>query len=129
LLYAVDECPPPLRLVLLGFQYAAVVLLIFAFSPKLSGIFLMLPPEVAGSLLVFTASFMISGGMQVILSRPADTRSVYVIGISTLLALSINVYPKYFQDLPTAVRSFADSSLILCLTAALGLRQPESGRP
>jgi xanthine permease XanP len=72
-------------------------------------------------LLVFTASFMIAGGMQVILSRPADTRAVYVIGISTLLALSITVYPKSFQDLPTTVRSFANSSLVLCLTAALGL--------
>jgi xanthine permease XanP len=80
-----------------------------------------LPPEVAGSLLVFTSSFMISGGMQVILSRPVDTRAVYVIGISTLLALSINVYPKYFQNLPPAVQSFANSPLVLCLTAALGL--------
>jgi hypothetical protein len=57
----------------------------------------------------------------VILSRPADTRAIYVIGISTLLALSINVYPKYFQNLPTEVRSFANSPLVLCLTAALGL--------
>jgi xanthine permease XanP len=105
---------------IIGFV-TSIVLLIFAFSPKLSELFLLLPPEVAGSLLVFTASFMISGGMQVILSRPADTRAVYVIGISTLLALSINVYPKYFQNLPTAVQSFANSPLVLCLTAALGL--------
>jgi hypothetical protein len=28
---------------------------------------------------------------------------------------------KYFQDLPSAVRSFANSPLVLCLTAALGL--------
>jgi len=105
---------------MIGFA-TSIVLLIFAFSPKLSGLFLIMPPEVAGSLLVFTASFMISGGMQVILSRPTDTRAVYVIGISTLLALSINVYPNYFQDLPSAVRSFANSPLVLCLTAALGL--------
>ena len=105
---------------IIGFA-TSIVLLIFAFSPKLSELFLLLPPEVAGSLLVFTASFMIAGGMQVILSRPADTRAVYVIGISTLLALSINVYPKYFQNLPTAVRSFANSPLVLCLIAALGL--------
>ena len=40
---------------------AALVLLIFGFSPKLSGLFLLIPQEVAGSLLVFTACFMISG--------------------------------------------------------------------
>jgi xanthine permease XanP len=105
---------------IIGFA-TSILLLIFAFSPKLSELFLLLPSEVAGSLLVFTSSFMISGGMQVILSRPADTRAIYVIGISTLLALSINVYPKYFQNLPTEVRSFANSPLVLCLTAALGL--------
>jgi xanthine permease XanP len=105
---------------IIGFA-TSILLLIFAFSPKLCELFLLLPPEVAGSLLVFTSSFMIAGGMQVILSRPADTRAVYVIGISTLLALSINVYPKYFQNLPPAVRSFANSPLVLCLIAALGL--------
>jgi xanthine permease XanP len=104
----------------IGFA-AAIVLLIFAFSPKLSGFFLLVPQEVAGSLLVFTASFMISGGMQVMLSRPIDTRAVYVIGISTLLALSENVYPGYFGDLPPAVRSLTASPLAFCLTAAVAL--------
>ena len=46
----------------IGFA-ASIVLLVFAFSPKLSGFFLLVPQEVAGSLLVFTASFMISGGL------------------------------------------------------------------
>jgi xanthine permease XanP len=104
----------------IGFA-AAIVLLIFAFSPKLSGFFLLVPEEVAGSLLVFTASFMIAGGMQVMLSRPIDTRAIYVMGISTLLALSENVYPGYFRDLPPAVRSFTASPLALCLTAAIAL--------
>lgn len=68
----------------IGFA-ASVVLLAFAFSPQLSGFFLLVPSEVAGSLLVFTASFMISGGMQVMRSRPVDTRAVFVIGVSTAL--------------------------------------------
>ena len=104
----------------IGFA-ASVVLLAFAVSPKLSGFFLLVPQEVAGSLLVFTASFMIAGGMQVMLSRPVDTRAVYVIGVSTLLALSENVFPGYFRDLPTAVRGFTASPLALCLTAAIAL--------
>jgi xanthine permease XanP len=104
----------------IGFA-ASVVLLVFAFSPKLSGFFLLVPQEVAGSLLVFTASFMISGGMQVMLSRPVDTRAVFVIGVSTLLALSENVFPGYYHGLPAAVRSFTGSPLALCLTAAIAL--------
>ncbi len=104
----------------IGFA-ASIVFLVFAFSPKLSGFFLLVPQEVAGSLLVFTASFMISGGMQLILLRPADTRAVYVIGVTTLLALSENVYPSYFRELPSAVRSFTASPLALGLTCAIAL--------
>jgi hypothetical protein len=55
----------------IGFA-ASVVLLAFAFSPKLSDFFLLVPQEVAGSLLVFTASFMISGGMQDVGNRPGE---------------------------------------------------------
>jgi xanthine permease XanP len=100
---------------------AALVLLAIGFSPKLAGIFLLIPPEVAGALLVFTASFMISGGMGLMLARTVDTRSVYVIGISTFLALSENVFPAYFHDLSTAARSMTGSPLALGLSAAIVL--------
>ena len=100
---------------------AAAVLTIIAISPRLAGAFLSVPPEVAGSLLVFTATFMISGGMEIMLSRPVDTRSVYVIGISTLLALSENVFPTYFHELSPAFRSLTSSSLAFGLTAAIVL--------
>jgi xanthine permease XanP len=98
---------------------AAVVLFVIGLSPKLAGIFLVIPPEVAGALLVFTASFMISGGMGIMLARPVDTRSVYVIGISTLLALSENVFPAYFRDLSPFARSVTGSPLALGLAAAI----------
>jgi xanthine permease XanP len=104
----------------IGFA-AAAVLLAFGFLPKISGSFLLVPEEVAGSVLVFTASFMISGGMQIMLSRPIDTRAVYVIGVPTLLALSESVFPVYFQDLPAVLRSFTGSRLALSLSAALVL--------
>lgn len=105
---------------MIGFA-ASLVLLIFAFSPRLAGIFLLVPEEVAGSLLVFTASFMISGGMQIMLSRTIDTRAVYVIGVSTLLALSENLFPTYFHALPAPIQTFTASPLALGLTFALGL--------
>ena len=105
---------------IIGFA-AAAVLLGFAFVPKVSGLFLLVPQEVAGSLLVFTAAFMISGGMQIMLSRAMDTGTVYVIGVSTLLALSESVFPNYFRDLPGSIRSFASSPLALSLSAAVVL--------
>jgi hypothetical protein len=60
----------------------------------------LVPLEVAGAMLVFTASFMITSGMQIMLSRALESRTIYVISISTLLALSKNIFPKYFATSP-----------------------------
>jgi NCS2 family nucleobase:cation symporter-2 len=100
---------------------ASGVLVVLAFSPKLAGSFLLVPSEVAGSMLVFTASFMIAGGMQIMLARPVDTRAIYVVGISTLLALSEHVFPGYFTHLPEAVHTITASPLAFGLVAALAL--------
>ena len=80
---------------------AAAYLLILGISPRLAGSFLLIPPEVAGSIMVFTSTFLIMSGMQLMLSGPIDPRAIYVIGISTLLALSENVFPDYFRRLPS----------------------------
>jgi NCS2 family nucleobase:cation symporter-2 len=100
---------------------ASGVLLILAFSPRLAGSFLLVPSEVAGSMLVFTASFMIAGGMEIMLSRAVDTRAIYVMGISTLLALSENVFPGYFKHLPEMAHTVTASPLAFGLVAALAL--------
>jgi hypothetical protein len=59
--------------------------------------------------------------MQIMLSRTIDTRAVYIIGVSTLLALSENVFPTYFRALPPTIQSFTNSPLALGLTFAIGL--------
>ncbi|MBV9548005.1 MAG: hypothetical protein JOY61_26825, partial [Chloroflexi bacterium] len=98
---------------------ASAGLVVLALSPRLAGLFLVVPHGVAGSLLVFTASFMIAGGMEIMLSRPTDSRAVYVIGVSTLLALSQNLFPAYFRGLPPVLQSVTNSPLALGLTAAI----------
>lgn len=98
---------------------AAGYLFILGFSPRLAGSFLLIPPEVAGSIMMFSASFLISSGLQLILSRPIDPRATFVIGISTLLALSENLFPDYFRRLPAVLHSMAASPLALGLTSAL----------
>jgi len=105
----------------IGFA-AAFVLVVIAFSPKVAAFFLMIPSDVAGSILVFTSTFMITSGMQTILSRPVLTRSTYIIGLSTLLALGRTVYPSYFKDLPPFLESLTGSSLAVGLSAAILLR-------
>lgn len=102
----------------IGFA-AALVLLVIAFSPMVAASFLMIPSEVAGGILVFTASLMIASGMGTILSRPMHTRAVYVIGVATLLALSRDVFPDYFRNLPPFLESLTGSPLAVGLGAAI----------
>jgi NCS2 family nucleobase:cation symporter-2 len=106
---------------MIGFA-AALVLLAIALSPKGAALFLMIPSEVAGAILVFTSSFMIASGMETILSRPMHTRAIYVVGVSTLLALSRIVFPDYFRNLPTFLESMTGSALAVGLGAAVLLR-------
>ena len=100
---------------------AAAFLVVFAASPKLSGFFLTVPTEVAGPLLVFTACFMIAGGMDITVSRPLGTRGTYIVGISVLLALGQDMFTGYFNALPAVVKSFTGSMLAVGLTAAIVL--------
>ncbi|HYI03435.1 MAG TPA: solute carrier family 23 protein, partial [Reyranella sp.] len=99
---------------------AAAILLVIGFMPKVAVFFLLVPPEVAGPLLVFTSCFMLTGGMELMLSRAGGTRAIYVIGISSLLALSVNVYPHYFhKDAPPVLQSFISNPLAFGLATAI----------
>ena len=97
------------------------VLIALSLVPKIASVFLILPTAVIGSALVFTASFMIAGGIQVMVSRNIDTRMTYVIGISLLFGLSTEVYRGYFASLPVAIHPLTGSMLSLTLIVALGL--------
>jgi NCS2 family nucleobase:cation symporter-2 len=63
----------------------AAILVMLAFIPKYPALFLIMPQPVIGSLMVFTASFMIAGGIQIILTRSINSRATYVVGVSLLL--------------------------------------------
>jgi NCS2 family nucleobase:cation symporter-2 len=97
----------------------AAILVLFSVVPRIAAVFLILPLSVVGSALVFTASFMIAGGIQVMVSRNIDTRMTYVIGISLVLGLSKDVYRGYFDRLPAFLHPLTGSMLSLTLIVAL----------
>ena len=99
----------------------AVVLVVLAFVPKVADAFIQLPIAVAGALLVFTASIMLASGLQLMLSRPLNTRTTFVVSIGLLLPLTRLVAPAFFDRLPPAVGVFANNPLALSLLAAIGL--------
>jgi len=81
--------------------------------PKIGAILLALPLPVIGAALVFNASSMFVGGVQIITSRPVTMRTTFIIGVSFLFALSREVYPEFFLALPGWAHQFTDSILTI----------------
>jgi len=96
----------------------AAVLVLFAFIPKYAALFLLLPQPVIGATMVFTSSFMIAGGIQIITSRNVDSRTTYVVGVSLLLGLAREVFPDYFKRAAPVVHLFTGSMMSIGVMSA-----------
>ena len=92
-----------------------------AFIPKLAIVLVIMPKPVIGATLVFVASFMIVAGIQIIVSRLLDARKTFVVGLSIILGLSIDVLPHVYANVPLAAAPLLSSSLALATLTALGL--------
>lgn len=98
----------------------AIWLIALAFFPKFIYLFLSIPLSVMGAALLFTASFMIAGGVDLVASRIIDTRGILIIGISLLLGVSQRVFASYFGELPEYIKPFTNSLLsVVTLSAFL----------
>jgi NCS2 family nucleobase:cation symporter-2 len=84
-----------------------------AFFPKLAAIFTVMPEPVMGAILVYVACYMILAGVQVITSRMLDARKIFVVGISMIFGLSVDMVPGLYASVPAVVGPLFNSSLAL----------------
>lgn len=89
----------------------AAWLLTLSLFPKCIYIFLSIPLPVMGSALLFTASFMIAGGIDLITSQKMDTRTVFTLGVSLILGISQPVFSSYYAHLPSYLQMCTNSPL------------------
>ena len=97
----------------------AGILVLSAFFPKLGSVLFLMPPSVAGSALLFAASFIIVNGLEIMTSRLLDARKTFMIGLSFIAALAVDFYPTVFRGLPIWTQAFVGSSLVLGTLSAL----------
>jgi xanthine permease XanP len=90
-----------------------LILIFLAFVPKLAATFALIPEPVMGAVLVYVASFMILGGIQVITSRMLDARKTFVIGIALIFGLSVEMVPGLYHGVPAMAQPLFASSLSL----------------
>ena len=95
------------------------ILIVLAFVPKLAVLFAIMPSPVIGALLIFTVCFMIVAGVQILTSRMMDARKTFVVGVSVILGLSVDMIPSAYQTVPGMFQSAFTSSLSVSTISAL----------
>ena len=102
--------------------YAAGGFLIcLAFIPKISSLFAIIPKPVIGATLIFVISFMILAGLQIIMSRMIDARKTFVIGVSLIFGLTVDILPDVFNDVHPWIKPVFTSSLATATVMAIFL--------
>ncbi len=96
-------------------------LLVLAFIPKLAAVFVIMPEPVMGACLVYSSSYMIVAGFQLICVKPLGMIETFVLGISLCFSLSIDLVPHLYENLPAWLSPLFQSSLTLATILAVGL--------
>jgi len=97
------------------------ILVALAFFPKLSGLFAIMPKPIMGATLMFVLSFMFIAGFQIITSRMIDARKTFVVGISLILGLSVDILPGAYEGIHPWISPIFSSSLSVAAITALTL--------
>jgi xanthine permease XanP len=96
-------------------------LVLLAFLPKVGALFYLMPRAVAAAALVFSATFIIVNGLQVMTSRLLDARKTLVIGLALIAALAVDAQPALVRLLPQGWQAVLGTSLVLGTLLALTL--------
>ncbi len=95
------------------------IFIALAFMPKLSGLLAVMPRPVMGAALMFVSAFIVVSGLQIITSRLLDARRTFVIGLSFIIAIAVDISPAYFRTMPESVQPLFGSSLVVGMLAAI----------
>lgn len=100
---------------------AGVVILLAAFSPRLIGALIIIPPPVIGAILVYASAFLIVAGMDLILSRRLSDRRIFTVGLSVLAGLAVALLPELVRATPAWMQPILESPLSVSTAVAVAL--------
>jgi len=91
----------------------AAILLGLAFVPRIGLVLSTMPKAVVGAALVFSSTFIIVNGIEIMTSRLLDVRKTLVIGTAIVFGLAVEMNPHLLRILPTAARAALGSSIVV----------------
>ena len=98
-----------------------IVAIISSCCPKISYMFAIMPQAVIGATLVLALSFMVVAGMQIIMSRMMDGRKTFVVGLSLIIGMSVDIIPSTWSGVPHWFSPLVGSSLSAATVCAVFL--------
>ncbi len=84
-----------------------------AFFPRLATVVAAMPSPAVGAILIYSACFIILGGLQLLTSRMLDARRIFAVGISLIFGLSIEIAPDLYRQVPAFLHPVFSSSVSL----------------
>jgi NCS2 family nucleobase:cation symporter-2 len=99
----------------------AAMFVTLSLMPKVTAALALMPSPVMGAGLIYVACFLVTSGVQLIVSRLLDTRRTFIVGLSVLAGVGVDVMPDVFQGAPEWAAAFLTSPLALSTTLAVGL--------
>ncbi len=101
--------------------YTGGIYIALAFLPKLAAFFSVMPKPVMGGTLVFMVCFMVISGIQIMTSRMIDIRRTFVIAVSLMFGISVDIFPGLYRNFPAALQFVFSSSLAVATVFAIVL--------
>jgi len=98
-----------------------IMIAALAFFPKLAAVLAVMPAPVVGAILLYSACFIVLGGMQLLTSRMLDSRRIFAVGISLLFGLSVDMAPELYRHVPEGLRPLFSSSTALATVLVVSL--------
>jgi xanthine permease XanP len=113
---------------------AGLMFILLAFVPKLTGAIALMPGPVMGAGLLYTSCFLVISGLELIVSRLLDSRRTFIVGLSILAGIGLDLMPDAFAGAPPWAATFLGSplafatTLAVCLNLVLGLGVSKKAR-
>lgn len=97
------------------------IFLVLAFCPKLTASLAIMPRSIIVPALLFTVTFIIINGVQIMTSRLLDSRRTFVLGFAIVAGGAVEVFPIIVASAPSQVSPLIGSSLVFATVVALVL--------
>jgi len=82
------------------------------FFPGIAMVLAVMPKPVIAAALLFTSCFLLISGMQTVTSRMLDSRKTFVVGLTIIGGLAVEMFPGVANDAPAIMKPILGSSLV-----------------